>query len=258
MKPGLGQDQAGPLDDLGGQEPEEAVELAPVLAIEHCMHLRLDQARRSRLVTGMEGMDDGFVHQPLPRKPRPGAGVDCLDLGRRGILGEPDTQQGLEEMVVTKPGALFVQGDDKEVGAADGADKGFAVKSSVPASPGARQPPFVLSLGSIDRRIDQLIEQRGTEAVKKRGPEQMVALGRGQPPQHFGQQVFRDVSWPCWAILRAKAAGSGWPRKESAASCRPTAQPSVLSSSRAAVSLSISGDSAGQAAVGAAAGSPRS
>ena len=121
--------------------------------------------------------------------------MDGLDVRRRIVLGEPSTQQRLEEMVIAKPGALFVQGDDKEVGAADGTDKGFAVK------------PFVARRASFGRLGG--VEQGGAEAVKKRGLQQDGTLGRGEASQHFGQQVFSDGFVAVAGDLAGKGDGVG-------------------------------------------------
>src|SRR5512136_2169429 len=95
--------------------------LVRVFAIKGWMYLSFDQAGRGDLVTGLEGMGHCFVHQTPHCEPCAGAGVHGFDFRIRISLAQPGTQQGLEEMMVSKPGSLVVERDDKEIGAPDGA-----------------------------------------------------------------------------------------------------------------------------------------
>lgn len=92
VNPGVGDDQAGAAGDFGRQEAQQAVEPAPVLAVERSVHLGLHESRRGGRISAGEGVDDGFTHEPLRAKPAPGAGVDGFDVGRGTVLSEAAQQ----------------------------------------------------------------------------------------------------------------------------------------------------------------------
>ncbi len=113
-------------------------------------------------------MADGFVDEALGAEPGAGAGVERADFGGGVALGEACAEQGLEEMVVAEPGALVVECDEEEVGAA-------AVAQEVIAG----EPGAVDGLHGVDERC--------AEAVEERGLQQAVGLGLGQAGQDLGE-----------------------------------------------------------------------
>jgi hypothetical protein len=114
------------MHQLDGQGVQPALELAALAPTQRLVQLPLHQPRRPGHVAGGQGVVDGLVGQPLG--PVPG-GRGPVQLGHPlgPLLGQADTQQVGEQVVVAPPAPHLVQRHQEQVGPLDPLQQPLAV-----------------------------------------------------------------------------------------------------------------------------------
>ena len=103
------------LDELLGQQAQPALQRGPVLPIQHIAQPGDHQLSRQVQVVDDQSVAQSFVDQALAHEPGCGPAVE-LGHPRRTHLGQQSAlEQLLEQMVITIPLPLAVQGNHKEV-----------------------------------------------------------------------------------------------------------------------------------------------